>query len=140
MFPVQGGSGQPGYWLGSSQGEGAAVRACPGKDGSAPAADAGPGGSRDWDASAQSGACGCPSGLSHAERLTKVCVPRKSGTIEPPSGSQVTSSLIEIFATSPSPPSLLRGAGRFQGGGRRARMLSARPGCQAPRLAPSLVL
>lgn len=76
--------------------------------------------SRDRDASPEPGACGCPSGLSHAERLTKVCVPRESGTIEPPSGSQVTSSLIEIFATSPHPLRSPEARGDFKGaaGGR----------------------
>lgn len=65
------------------------------------------------DAPPEPGACGCPSGLSHAERLPKVCVPRKRGTIEPPSGSQVTSSLIEIFPAFPRHP--LRSSEGFKG-------------------------
>lgn len=118
-------AGYPGCGLGNRQGVGgsgcgAVGSAAPArrrKGGSAPGCRAG--GSRGQDASPEPGACGCPSGLSHAERLTKVCVPRKSGTIEPPSGSQVTSSLIEIFATSPPHHHPLRSSeerGDFRGG------------------------
>lgn len=88
--------------------------------------------SRDRDASPEPGVCGCPSGLSHAERLTKVCVPRESGTIEPPSGSQVTSSLIEIFATSPHPLHSPEARGDFKGAaGGRGYSLSDR-GTEGP--------
>lgn len=79
-------AGYPGCGLGNGQGAGrggwAAAPARRGKGDSAPGYRAD--GSRGRDASPEPGACGCPSGLSHAERLTKVCVPRKSGTIEPP--------------------------------------------------------
>lgn len=73
------------------------------------------------DAPPEPGACGCPSRLSHAERLPKVCVPRKRGTIEPPSRSQVTSSLIEIFPAFPRHP--LRSSEGF-----RAVISRGRPG------------
>lgn len=102
----------------------------PGKGRLCPGSWCRPGDSRGRDASPEPWACGCPSGLSHAERLPKVCVPRNSGTIEPPFGSQVTSSLIEIFAASPEPLCSSEARGGSQGGGRRVRMLSAGPGCR----------